>query len=387
MELKTFDTILNQMCDDFDAIISPRKITRADSNILYLIFKAMSKGYEIINNVVVALSNKFNPAYCDDADLLSVAELVGTNKIPANASGLKITATNNGGQPVTLLAGEYHYKLNDTITFIFTLLEDVTIQAELSSVFLAMSNELGSFPVTTQNLITVTSDRVIPNDVSFACTDNVALLGRAEETNTEFRERIMTQVDRQDVFKELEAKINAMPNVFDCRLKFNATLETISYEGYNIEPYHLIIFVSGNINNSIAKTVAQNSIYPTTQTPDSIEVHYTSNVFFDDKYSVYINPFKKKEFSVEVVYKIDEEFMDDYNARLKMRTALFNNFTGEIHKDYIKEDDVYKVLSSLLMEAVDILAVNLRVNGADVDYVSVPASEIPEIIDVTFNKV
>lgn len=387
MELKTFDTILNQMCDDFDTIISPRKITRANTNILYLIFKAMAKGYEIINNVVVALSNKFDPTSCDDADLLSVAELVGTSKIPANASGLKITATNNGGQPVTLLAGEYYYKLNDTITFSFTLLEDVTIQAELSSVFLAMSNELGSFPVTTQNLIIVTSDRIIPNAVSFACTDNVALLGRAEETNTEFRERIMTQVDRQDVFKELEAKINAMPNVFDCRLKFNATLETISYEGYNIEPYHLIIFVSGNINNSIAKTVAQNSIYPTTQTPDSIEVHYTSNAFFGDEYSVYINPFKKKEFSVEVVYKIDEEFMDDYDARLKMRTALFNNFTGEIHKDYIKEDDVYKVLASLLIEAVDILAVNLRVNGADVDYVSVPASEIPEIIDVTFSKV
>ena len=166
MELKTFDTILNQMCDDFDAIISPRKITRANTNVLYLIFKAMSKGYEIINNVVVALSNKFNPAYCDDADLLSVAELVGTNKIPANASGLKITATNNGGQPATLLAGEYHYKLNDTITFTFTLLEDVIIQAELSSVFLAMSNELGSFPVTTQNLITITSDRIIPNDIS-----------------------------------------------------------------------------------------------------------------------------------------------------------------------------------------------------------------------------
>lgn len=387
MELKTFDTILNQMCDDFDAIISPRKITRADSNILYLIFKAMAKGYEIINNVVVSLSNKFDPTSCDDVDLLSVAELVGTNKIPANASGLKITVTNNGGQPVSLLAGNYTYTLNDTVYFTFTVLQNTTIASEQKAVFLAMSNELGSFPVTTQNLITVTSDRVISNDISFACTDNVALLGRAEETNTEFRERIMTQVDRQDVFKELEAKINAMPNVFDCRLKFNATLEAISYEGYIIEPYHLIIFVSGNINNSIAETVAKNNIYPTAQTPDSIVLTYNSNVFLDNSYTVYINPFKKKEFSVEVVYKIDEEFIDDYNARLKMRTTLFNNFTGEIHKDYIKEDDVYKVLSSLLIEAVDILTVNLRVNGADVDYVSVPASEIPEIIDVTFSKV
>ena len=387
MELKTFDAILNQMCDEFDVIISPRKITRANTNILYLIFKAVSKGYEIINNVVVSLSNKFNPASCDDIDLLSVAELVGTNKIPANASGLKITATNNGGQPVTLLAGDYTYALDDTVSFIFTLLENVIIPAEQKSVFLAMSNELGSFPVTTQNLITVTSDRIIPNDISFACTDNVALLGRAEETNTEFRERIMTQVDRQDIFKELEAKIQSMPNVFDCRLKFNATLEPVLYEGYTIEPYHLIIFVSGNINNSIAETVAKNSIYPTTQTPDSIELTYNSNAFLNNSYVVYINPFKKKEFSVEVVYKIDEEFIDDYDAKLAMRTALFNNFTGEIHKDYIKEDDVYKVLTSLLLEAVDILAVNLKVGTAKVDYISVPASEIPEIVDVTFNKV
>ena len=63
MELKTFDTILTTICDSFDSLISPRTIARTNTNIIYLIFKAVAKGYEIINNVCVVLSNKFDPLY------------------------------------------------------------------------------------------------------------------------------------------------------------------------------------------------------------------------------------------------------------------------------------------------------------------------------------
>lgn len=123
MELKTFDTILTTICDSFDSLISPRTIARTNTNIIYLIFKAAAKGYEIINNVCVVLSNKFDPLYCSDDDLISSASIVGTERHKGSATGLHITITNNGSVPVTLLAGLYTYALDDDTKFEFEVME------------------------------------------------------------------------------------------------------------------------------------------------------------------------------------------------------------------------------------------------------------------------
>lgn len=387
MELKTFDSILEEICDAYDLSISPKKITRSNTNVLYLVFKAVAKGFEVINNIVVTLSNKFNPSYCSDEDLLSTAELVGTERIKAQSSGLKITAVNNGGQPVTLSSGEYTYLGVNNIAFVFNILNNIEIPAGQKYVFLATSTQRGQFNVTEQTNITVTSTATISEDITFSCSDNSSLLGREEETPIEFRERIVTEVDRQDSFTELEYKINALPTVFDCKVLFNNELVDKVYEDYIIPPFHLILFVSGNITNDIAEIVAQNTPYPTVQGVDGIETKYFSDSFVNGYFPVYVNKFKKKEFTANIIYKIDEEYADSIEAETKMRNALYNNFTGETHTDYVKEENLYAVLIALYLEAVNILAVNLYVDGNPVDYVIVPSSQIPELKEITFTKV
>ena len=47
MQLLTFNEILTKLCDDFDELISPRMMARSNTNIVYLLFKAIAKGYEI----------------------------------------------------------------------------------------------------------------------------------------------------------------------------------------------------------------------------------------------------------------------------------------------------------------------------------------------------
>ena len=130
MVLMTFDTILTQLCDDFDELIAPKKISRSNFNIIYLIFKAIAKGWEIINNVCVVLSNKFDPAKCSDEDLESVASLVGTERRKGSASGLKITVHNTGEADVTLLAGLYYYALDEETKFEFEVTSDKIIPSE-----------------------------------------------------------------------------------------------------------------------------------------------------------------------------------------------------------------------------------------------------------------
>ena len=387
MEIKTFDTILTGMCDAFDSLISPRSIARTNKNIVYLLFKAIAKGFEVINNICVVLSNKFDPENCSEEDLLSVASIVGTEFYKGSASGLHIIITNNNSEAVTLLQGEYYYALNDDTSFMFEINEEVSIEAGSYIDVIAMSEKIGSYPVTQQSSIDITSEQAIPDKVAFSCTDNSSLLGTSAETNLEFRKRILEQTDRQNTLVELETALKNLPYLFDCKLKFNDTYDNIEFDGYTIPPYTMIIFYSGSPRNEIAEKIAEYSIFPTVQTADSKPVYFYDEVFTDGKYTAYINPFKKMNFSVNVQYKINNTFISDYDAKASIRTALTNAYVSEVHEDYVKEDDIYNIITDLNISGIEILNVNLIVDGNAVDYVEVPRSRIPQLDAETFTKV
>ena len=386
MQILTFDEILTKMCDDFDEFITPKKMSRTNTNVVYLIFKAISKGFEIINNVCVVLSNKFDPASCSEEDLLSVASLVGTERHLASATGLNIVITNPTEQNITLLAGMYTYKFQDDVIFEFEVLSDTVIGAGLYTSFIAMSSETGSYHVTAQSEITVISDRAIPDSLVFSCTDNEALLGVDAETTLEFRKRILEGYDEQDSLVELENHLRNLPYLFDCKVKFNPTDNNITYDGLTIPPYTLAIFFSGSPRNDIAKIIADNIICPTVNTQDAVAVTYESEVFATGSFSYYLIPFGETHFSVDVIYTIDELYISQYDAEKAMQTALVQHFIPEVHKDYVKEEEAYNVLTALNLQGVDILAVNLIQGGSTVDYISVPATRLAKLDTVTFDR-
>lgn len=386
MTLLSFDEILTVLCDKFDELIAPKKISRSNTNIIYLILKAISKGLEIINSVCVVLSNKFDPAKCDVSDLNSVSALVGTERLQGSATGLHIIVFNNGESAVTLLAGLYTYEFDADTKFVFEVLEDTEINAGSYITYIAMSEQIGSYPVTAQSEIEVTSTRVIPSDVKFSCTDNGALLGTAPESDLEFRKRILNKYDGQDSIVELETILRNLPYLFDCRIKFNNTLVSETYDGITIPPFTACIFYSGSPRSEIASVIASKIICPTVELQDSVAVDYVNDVFVSGKHTFYLNPFSTTDFKVNVIYKVDEQFISDYDAKAKMRTALFQYFLPEVHKDYVREDDVYNVLESLNLAGVTILGANLSVNDVVVDYVEVPLLKIAKLEDVGFTR-
>lgn len=386
MTLLSFDEILTVLCDKFDELIAPKKISRSNTNIIYLILKAVSKGLEIINSVCVVLSNKFDPAKCDVSDLNSVASLVGTERLQGSASGLHILATNNGESAVTLLAGLYTYEFDADTKFVFEVLEDTEIEAGNYITYIAMSEQIGSYPVTAQSEIEVTSPRVIPSDIKFSCTNNSALLGTAPESDLEFRKRILNKYDGQDSIVELETTLRNLPYLFDCRIKFNNTLVSETYDGITIPPFSACIFFSGSPRSEMAGIIANKIICPTVELADSVAIEYVNDVFVNGSHTFYLNPFSTTDFKVDVIYKVDEQLISNYDAKAKMRTALFQYFLPEVHQDYVREDDVYNVLESLNIAGVTILGVNLTVNDEPVDYVSVPLSRIAKLVDVDFTR-
>jgi hypothetical protein len=384
MEIKTFDTILNELCDVFDSLITPKKIARTNANIIYLLFKALAKGFEIINNVCVVLSYKFDPRNCDSSDLESSASLVGTERYKGSGSGLKITITNNGETPCTLLQGIYNYKFNDDVTFSFEILEETEIRAGSYITVIAMSENIGRFLVTAQPDIEVTSIQDINSDLAFSCADNSALLGALPETDLELRERILTRVDRQNNFVELETVIKNLPYIFDCQIKYNNDFSPITYDDIVIPSQTALICYSGAIKEELADKVCEHIICPTVQTEDSKEVKFYSDVFVNGFHPVYFTPFKKTQYQAEVILKVEAVFVDFYSVTKEIRATLFNNFISEVHTDYVKEEELYNVIKALNLTGVNILGLNLIYNGDKVNFIEVPLTRIPELTDVTF---
>lgn len=386
MEIKTYDTILTGLCDYFDKLLSPKKIARSNTNIFYLIIKAISKGFELVNNVCVVLSNKYDPQSCSDEDLTSSAALVGTERYSGSASGLRITVTNNGEDSAILLAGTYTYSLDDDTQFEFEVLTDTTIASGSYVSYIAMSEEIGSYAVTEQTDITVESDQTIPSDFTFSCGDNSALLGSSEETDLEFRERLISKTDRQNALVELEDEIKNLPYIFDCKIKFNDTTVSEDYDGITIPAFTALICYSGEIKKELAKKVCSKIICPTLQTVNSIAVQYEDSVFINGSHTVYFTPFNKLQYGVEIIYTINTTYASNYDIQNEIRTALFNHFVSEVHTDYVKEEDFYSLIGDLEISGIEILGINLKYNGSNVNYIEVPKTSLPELTQVIFTQ-
>lgn len=378
MQILTFDEILTKICDEFDTLISPKKIARTNTNILYLIFKAISKGFEIINNVCVELSNKFDPASCSEEDLRSVADLVGTERLKGSATGLLINITNTSNESVTLLAGTYTYKYDDDVSFTGTVLSDTVISALNTLSLIFMSDSIGSYAITEQSDIkaSVTADVVISSDLSFSCDDNASLLGSEEESDIDFRKRILHTTDRQNTLVELETEIKNLPYIFDCKVKYNTTDDVIDIDGASLSPYKMFIYCSGDLRNEIAEVVAKYSFYQTQE--DSTTTHetltYVNEVFANGGCEIIVNYFKKVNFSVDVRYIVDTSYLSASSAREQITSVLLKNYRSQLYIDFIREADIYNTIESLDVAGLTLLSVDLKYNNETVDYIAVPPS-------------
>lgn len=396
MELITYNEALTELCDNFDSLISPRTISRSNTNVIYLLFKAFAKGWEIINNVCVALSNKFNPASCSDEDLESVAFLVGTERRKGASSGLSVTVVNNDDAVArTLPAGTYTYVLDEQTSFVMELTADVEVEAQESISLMFLSENAGSFHVTAQTDIGVTAvdsngdSLTIPSQFQFANADNTPLLGYTDETDLEFRKRILSDTDRQDTIKELELKLRNLPYVFDCNIVFNPTSSDATVGSYTIKPFYMLILLStAKYDAEIAEIIAESGIYPSVNvTGVSHELRYESGIFADGYYGVYVNDFDRKQFSATVTYSADPNYTSSEQAEATMRAGIFSTINSNKHTDRITTEDFYNIINGLNIKGVSLLGIQLYENSEEKVYIDFLKTEIAELVTLTFAEV
>lgn len=386
MELKTFDTILTEICDAFDTLISPKAMLRSNTNVIYLIFKAIAKGFEVINNICVVLSNKFDPANCSEEDLQSVADLVGTERLKGSATGLLVNITNTSNEIVQLKAGTYTYKYDDDVSFTGTVLSDTEISALNTLSLIFMSDSIGSYAVTEQTDIkaSVTADVAISSALSFSCDDNASLLGSEEESDVDFRKRILTTTDRQNTLVELETEIKNLPYIFDCKVKYNPTDDAIVVDGASLQPYKMFIYCSGDVRNEIAEVVAKYSFYQTQEddTTSHETLTYENEVFANGGCEIIVNYFKKVNFDVDVRYIVDTNFLSASSASEQITAVLLKDYRSQLHIDFIREADIYNTIEALDIAGLTLLSVDLKYNNEAVDYIAVPPSRLAYLENV-----
>lgn len=386
--IKTYDEVLTEVCDTFDGFITPKKIQRVDTNIVYLILKAVSKGIESVYTIVESLRSKFNPETCDDEDLLSVAKLVGTSKIIGKGSGLVINIINNNAEdPVTLEVGTYLFKYEDVI-FAFEVTLGIVIPALAAAQKIAFTTVKGSYRVTSIGDIQVTREDEAPidSDISFSCVDNASLLGYLDESNYEFRKRILNDGTRSDSISELELELRNLPSILEAKVMFNNTTVEQPIDDFVLLPFEMAIFLTGDITDEIAAIVCAKSIYATKMFDPAKYSLYTSSVFLGGQHKVYYDNFRAKEYDLAVVYDYDPRLHTPAYVESKVAEAVRPFVYNVVHTPFITEQLFYDAISDANIASLVVLDVTITVSGIPVSYISVPSSRVPKLVTFTQSK-
>ena len=393
MTVLTYSEVLTNLCDWFDSYISPKSIKRTNSNIIYLILKAFAKGWEVINNTCIVLGYKFNPKLCSDDDLQSIALIAGTEFIEGKGSSLIVTVTNSSSSEAkTLSAGTYTYTYSSDCVFVCTLNTDISIAASGYVTEVFVMTEKAACVVTAQSSIPVTavdtSGAAMTPDSSlvFSCADNSAYQGYADETNAEFRARILADTDRASIYEELQTKIRNLPTILDARLTYNGTSSPVAVGSYMLPAYNLLIAIRGTATEEMAELVTSYGIFPTYAPSGCGTVYYASSVFAGGQYAVNYVSMGYTDYSVNIEYTYKASVVAESTIKSAVASALASYMNPSKWTEYITEKTFYDAVAALSITGLTVLNVTLYNSaGTETSYIQTDRASIARLASVTYS--
>jgi len=392
-EAKTIDEETRDICNSFDAAITPYTIHRNDNNKIFLVLKSIAAGFSKIRDIVLALKYRFDPRYCDDDDLESAMYITGETRIPGKASIVRIVISNIDDKDGHILsAGTYLYSAPGGQMFECLLPDDLFIGALGFQVLLFASRNIGSWLVTGQvsaSVVRIDGEK-ITTFFAFESLENSGSLGRMPETNFEVRQRILTDTNRQDTLRELELALSAIPSIFACNLIFNPdnvspmTLE----DGTVLLPKELLIIITGVPDVSFASVVMSHTFYKTHMNKPEEVVWYDHPLLAGGRYPVYYMQHKKRPFYMTINYSFDRSKIKDTQCNAAL-SAIFQKYKYMTqHIDQINEPLLYRDVENHNIPTVSIKKIYIQtmIEGSlvSVALVDIPLLMIPELIDIQF---
>jgi hypothetical protein len=318
--------------------------------------------------------------------------MVGTDFKQGTGSLLTITITNTSLEELqSLEAGTYQYTSASGMIFSFMLPNDILLEPEGSWTAVAVSAQKGAYRVYENADIRLlrTDGRAINSFLLFSCADNMASLGYEDENSLEFRQRILTDAERQDNIRELELAIRNLPSIFECTLKYNETEELVEFDGVELEPYQMLVVLTGSPTNEVADKFVKGTLYHTkaVDLPGIAggTVYHEDPHYINGRYPVHFIYHQKTNFQLQVEYQYDSVKLKGTQVEKQLDTALNIYRNAVQHTDMLTEDDVYIVLRSVVLPDVRILNVRILQDGENVPYINIPSTRIYNLTAVTFD--
>jgi hypothetical protein len=387
---KSRDEVTALICDSWDSLVAPKRIWRNNDNKLYLFFRSCAAGVKLIFDVALSLRWRFDPQRCSDGDLLSAANLLGTEFQKGSGSAVRITVANTHTMEAkTLRSGVYNYTSVSGMVFSFNLLSDAEFDSGASNTITAVSREKGSYPVGDNALITLfRSDGVaIDKAFKFSCEENSGSLGYPDEDALSFRQRVLANANQQDHLKELEIKIKSLPNIFECGLTFNPDRLPAEYDGIILAPLELLVTITGTPSEELAALIVRDTQYATHMVDPEHVVYYRNDQYVNGKYPVYFRYHAKADFSLEIEYQYSSQKLKKAQVETELNRLLSVYRNAVVHTDLVKETDIYERLASADLPDVTPLAVNILVDGERVPYLRIPATRTPNLVETSYESI
>jgi hypothetical protein len=391
LKAKSIDEETTELADVYDGLIAPKKLWRDHNNKLYLVLRAYAAGKVGLNDVALALHNRYDPRYCEDIDLYATAKLVGTDFKKGTGSLLRITISNKDTEDQKVFAaGIYNYQSVTGMVFSFEAASDYVFDPEGTKIVFAISQAKGGYKVGSNADIKLYRPDGVAIDKAFvfSCEDNAGQLGYLDEDAFDFRTRILNDADRQDHIKELELAIRNLPNIFECNLTFNGTTEPVEYDGLTLLPRELLITITGVPTGKMAELVAEEVCYATHKISEDQVVYYEHPLYVGGKYPVYYKYHDRVRFSLAITYQYDSTKLKPVQVEDAI-SALFKPYTQMVtHIGTFSEKTAYEVLSALQLPNVAVLDADvLNSGGEEVPYIRIPATRLPCLTGIVFTPV
>jgi hypothetical protein len=389
--VQSVDEITGELADVYDAFIAPKKIWRNHNNKLYLALRSIAAGYKRLTTAVLALRNRFDPRYCTNEDLIGTMLMVGETVTPGKKSILKVMVFNDSAsENITLEAGTYRYVTASGDIFSSVLAADALFAPGAVEVMLFASADIGSFPVSDIASIKLARQdgKTIDPNLSFSCLDNAGSLGRAEESLSSVRQRILNDDDRQDAIKELEQAIKSIASIYECNLIFNSGSTDYEYDGVTLAPYELLIIITGVPSEELADAVVKNTFYATHMvTPDMVVYHY-NDLLAGGKHPVYYKFHDKEQFYLFVSYRYSSVYLQRLQIEAEINRVFAKYKSYLTHIDAVTEDMLYNDLAALKLPGFRVTKIYIQ-QMQDGDLVAVPSVDVsktrlPELQTITY---
>lgn len=296
--------------DAINSALAPVGITITPSlgNIVWLFCLGIGSVAALFDESLESAKNSFDPALCDDDQILHMLSVTGLTRIQGSYSTLNVLFTAGSGGPLTVPAGTHVSIRNQSPLFVV--------------------NALTVVPAGTQVSIATTCDTIGPVQVAPSQVSGVveALVNFASVTNTEYtvngrdietldalRVRIINGYVIHNNIEGFILALRALPGISQAKVFFNPSTTTpLVLPGSISLPARNVYIVVNGSSDQIANTWADRSLAPTygtetqvytTLSGQLVNVYYNSAVSEDIWVKVYVSSVYTKQAGYDIVIK------------------------------------------------------------------------------------